>query len=235
MAVLGAAVMAEKEARGVGGRAELVWLNDYACVLMSLPGARLVVDPVGVRPDVVGTVDAVLITHEHYDHLDADLVSSIQARSNCLVVADPTSSKLLSRYIPGDKLLTVKPGSQLTIGGARIYVEDCNHPPASTPVTFLVEASGIKVYHTADSLPFRDMARIGEAYRPNVVFCTVGIAPRTSPSTGAEIAKLVRPDVAIPYHTMSRSDLEKFCSILSREAPDIRCVILEKGEVFTFP
>lgn len=232
---MGAVVMAEEEERGPGGRVELVWLNDYACVLMSFPGVRLVVDPVDVRPSAVGAVDAILITHEHYDHLDADLVASIQARANCLVVADPTSSKLLSRYIPGDKLLTVRPGSQLTIGGARVYVEDCNHPPASTPVTFLVEASGVKVYHTADSLPFRDMARIGTTHRPNVVFCTVGIAPRTSPSTGAEIAKLIKPDVAVPYHTMSRSDLEEFCAILSREAPDIRCVILEKGEIFTYP
>ena len=218
-----------------GGRLTLSWLNDYACVLLKMPGATLVVDPVGVSPSSIGRVDTILITHDHYDHLDERLVSSIQSRSGCLVVADPTSSSRLARYIPGDKLITVEPGSQITVQGAKIYVEECNHPPARTPVTYLVESGGLVVYHTADSLPFPRMSDIGATHKPDVAFCTVGIAPMTSPRTGVEIAKLLRPKVAIPYHTDRSSDLEAFSRLLSQEAPDIRCVILKKGEEFSYP
>ncbi len=217
------------------GVLKLTWLNDYACVLIRAPDMALVVDPVEVSPAQVGQVSAILITHEHYDHLDADLVASLQARANCLVVADPTSSQLLTRRVPGDKLITVEPGSQIDVEGAKIYVEECNHPPASTPVTYLIEVGGFKVYHTADSLPFPRMADIGAEHRPDITFCTVGIAPGTSPRTGVEIAKLVRPKVAIPYHTRRKADLELFARLLAQEAPNIRCVVLAKGEEFAYP
>ena len=217
-----------------GGKLSLRWMNEYACVLLDMPGARLVVDPVGVA-EGLGKLDAILITHEHYDHLDTHLVANLQSKTGCLVVADQTSSKLLARSVPGDKLVTVKPGSQVSVGEAKIYVEECNHPPASTPVTYIIEAGGLKVYHTADSLPFKRMAEIGATHEPDITFCTVGIAPGASPRTGAEIAKLVKPKVAIPYHTRSRGDLRAFADILAREAPDIRCVILEIGQEFTYP
>jgi len=218
-----------------GGRLTLAWLNQYACVLLRMPGATLVVDPVGVSAREIGAVDAILITHEHYDHLDTNLVASIQAKTGCLVVADPTSSRLLARSVPGDKLITVEPGSQITVKDAKIYVEECNHPPASTPVTYLIESGGLKVYHTADSLPFNRMAEIGETHKPDITFCTVGIAPGTSPETGVQIAKLVRPKVAIPYHTDRRADLRRFADLLAEEAPEIRCVVLERGEEFSYP
>ena len=220
---------------GQSSRLTLTWLNDYACVLLKMPGVTLVVDPVDVRPADVGKVDAILITHEHYDHLDTGLVSSIQSKTGCLVIADPTSSSLLSRSVPGDKLVAVEPGSQISVGEAKIYVEECNHPPASTPVTFLIECGGLKVYHTADSLPFDRMAEIGATHKPDITFCTVGIAPGTSPRTGVEIAKLVKPKVAIPYHTKKKADLEAFARLLAQEAPDVRCVVLEKGQEFSYP
>lgn len=217
------------------GRLTLAWLNQYACVLLKMPGATLVVDPVDVSIGDVGAVDAVLITHEHYDHLDTSLVASIQARTGCLVVADPTSSRLLARSVPADKLITVEPGSQISVGEARIYVEESNHPPARTPVTYLVESAGLKVYHTADSLPFSRMAEIGEEHKPDIVFCTVGIAPGASPETGVQIAKLIRPKVAIPYHTARSSDLRRFAELLAREAPDVKCVVLQRGQEFSYP
>jgi len=218
-----------------GGRLTLSWLNEYACVLLKMPGATLVVDPVGIRPGDVGKVDAILITHEHYDHLDTDLVSSIQSKTGCLVIADPTSSSLLARSVPGDKLITVEPGSTITVGEAEVHVEECNHPPARTPVTFIVKSGGLTVYHTADSLPFPRMSDIGATHKPDITFCTVGIAPGASPRTGVEIAKLVRPKVAIPYHTARKADLEAFSRLLAQEAPEVKCVILSRGEEFSYP
>jgi len=45
------------------------------------------------------------------------------------------------------------------------------------------------------------MRGIEERYKPDIALCTVGIAPGTSPRSGAEVTKLVQPRVAIPYHT----------------------------------
>jgi L-ascorbate metabolism protein UlaG (beta-lactamase superfamily) len=209
-----------------------VWLNRYAGVTLKTPSKTLVIDPVDVKPREFKSVDAVLITHEHYDHLDPSLISEVQKSTQCAVVADPTSVKKLRHLIPEEKLVEARPGSEVKFDSVLVKVEGCNHP-ASTPVSFLVTSEDdIKVFHTADSLPFPEMVSIGESEKLDVVFCTVGIAPGTSPETGFEIARLTRPKVAVPYHTGSAADQRKFAELVKRELPKMTCLIPETGKIY---
>lgn len=208
-----------------------VWFNRYAGVTIKTPSKTLVIDPVDVKPKVFQKIDAVLISHEHYDHLDASLVSEVHKLTGCTVIADPTSAKRL-RNIPAEKLHEVQPGSEVKVGEVSIKAEKCNHPPAATPVSFIItNEDGVKIFHTADSLPFQEMASIGEREKFDLVFCTVGIAPGTSPETGVEIAKLTRPKVAVPYHGSS-ADLKKFGELLKMEMPKVMCLIPEVGKIY---
>ncbi|MEM3526579.1 MAG: MBL fold metallo-hydrolase, partial [Candidatus Jordarchaeaceae archaeon] len=178
-------------------------------------------------------VDAILISHEHYDHLDQSLISEIYKLSQCAVISDPTSARRLRNVVPLDKLSEVKPGSEVKIGDVSVKAEKCNHPPAVTPVSFIITSEdGVKVFHTADSLPFPEMATIGERERFDVVFCTVGIAPGASPETGFEIARLTKPKVAVPYHTGSTTDLRKFADIAKKELPNVTCLVPELGKIY---
>lgn len=79
------------------------------------------------------------------------------------------------------------------------------------------------------------MKKIGEKYKPDIAFCTVDIAPGTSPRSGAEVAKLLQPKVVIPYHTGLESPLQEFVAILKREAPRIMTRILQRLEVYKYP
>jgi len=170
------------------------WFNNYAGVSVKTPTKRLVIDPVDVHTRDFQAIDAILITHEHYDHLDGPLVRNLQEQTQCQIIADPTSTKKLSAFVPADKLQEMHPGTETQIDDVTVRAEPCNHSPATTPITFLITSEdGVRVFHTADSLPFPEMKAIGEAHKPDVAFCTVGIAPSTSPSTGVEIVKLVKP------------------------------------------
>jgi len=210
-----------------------VWFNRYAGVTLKTSSKTLVVDPVDVKAKVFQNVDAVLVTHEHYDHLDPSLVAEIFRLSQCMVVADSTSVRRLRNTIPGEKLVEVQPGSEVKLGDVSIKAEKCNHPPAATPVSYIITSEdGVKVFHTADSLPFPEMAAIGEREKLDIVFCTVGIAPGTSPETGLEIARLTKPKVAVPYHTGSSADLRKFGELLKKEMPKTTCLIPEMGKIY---
>jgi len=55
-----------------------VWLNNYAGILLKTPSKTLVIDPVDVKAKNLQNIDAILITHEHYDHLDPPLITEIQ-------------------------------------------------------------------------------------------------------------------------------------------------------------
>jgi L-ascorbate metabolism protein UlaG (beta-lactamase superfamily) len=209
------------------------WFNHYAGVTIKTPTKTLVIDPVDVNAKNFTTIDAILITHEHYDHLDGPLIRKMQERTNCQILADPTSTRKLSVSIPPEKLQEMNPGTETKIDDVTVRAETCNHPPANTPITFLITSEdGVKIFHTADSLPFPEMKDIGKDHKPDLVFCTVGIAPGTSPQTGVEIVKLVKPKVAVPYHTASKDDLKKFCELLKKEAPKVACKVAKQGNVY---
>jgi L-ascorbate metabolism protein UlaG (beta-lactamase superfamily) len=210
-----------------------VWFNRYAGVTIKTPSKTLVIDPVDVKPREFKNVDAILISHEHYDHLDQALVSEIHKQTLCVVIADPTSAKRLQNVIPPEKLSEIGPGSEVKLGEVTVKAEKSNHSPAATPVSFVIRSEdGVKVFHTADSLPFPEMADIGEREKLDVVFCTVGIAPGTSPETGVDIARLTKPKVAVPYHTGTAADQKKFAEILKKEMPKVTCLIPEVGKIY---
>jgi L-ascorbate metabolism protein UlaG (beta-lactamase superfamily) len=209
-----------------------VWFNHYAGVTIKTPMKTLVIDPVDVKPREFKNVDAVLITHEHYDHLDQSLVSEIHKLTQCMIVADSTSAKRLQNTIPSEKLFEAQQGSEVKIGEVTVKAEKSNHP-AATPVTFIITSEdGVKVFHTADSSPFPEMATIGEKEKLDVTFCTVSIAPGASPETGVEIARLTKPKVAVPYHTGSTADLKRFGELLKKEMPKTTCLIPEVGKIY---
>jgi len=217
------------------GEVAFLWFNSYSGVAIKTPSKTLVVDPVDVDPKTFKTVDAVLITHEHYDHLDESIVREIHKRTQCLVIADITSARRLRGVVASDKLREARVGSEFKIDNVLVRAESFKHP-AATPVSFLITTEdGVKIYHTGDSLPFPEMKRIGERAPPDIVFCTVGApAPGASPRTGVEIVKMVQPKVAVPYHAPA-SEAARFSEILLKEAPRVRCMIIERGKLYKYP
>ena len=209
-----------------------VWFNRYAGITVKTPTKTLVIDPVDVKPRSLQGTDAILITHEHYDHLDQALVAEAQKLTGCEVIADPTSVKRLRNTIMQDKLTEATPGSEVKLGKVVVKAEKCSHP-AGAPVTYIITSEdGVKLYHTADSLPFPEMADIAAHEKLDVVFCTVAIAPGASPGTGVDIARLTKPKVAVPYHTGSTPDQKRFAELLKKELPRVTCLIPEVGKIY---
>lgn len=209
-----------------------VWFNQYAGILLKTPTKTLAIDPVEIKPKSLQNIDAILITHEHYDHLDPRLITEIQKATNCTIIADSASTKKLQHAIPTEKLQEIKPGAEIKIGDVSVKAEKCNHN-AQAPVTYIITSEDeVKVYHTADSLPFPELAAIGQREKFDVVFCTVGIAPGSTPQTGFEIARLTKPQVAVPYHTASTASQTQFAEILKKELPRTACLIPEQNKIY---
>ena len=113
-----------------------VWFNQYAGIMLKTPSKTLAIDPVDIKAKNLQNVDAILITHEHYDHLDPRLVTEIQKATNCTIIADSASTKKLQHAIPAEKLQEVKPGMEIKIGEVSVKAEKCNHT-AQAPVTYI--------------------------------------------------------------------------------------------------
>jgi L-ascorbate metabolism protein UlaG (beta-lactamase superfamily) len=209
------------------------WFNHYSGITIKTPTKSLAVDPVDVKPKTFQNIDAILITHEHYDHLDQSLVSEIHKLNQCTVIADATSAKRLRNDITPEKLSVVQPGSEIKVGEISVKAEKSNHAPASTPVSLIITSEdGVRLFHTSDSLPYPEMEAIGQREKLDVVFCTVAVAPGASPETGVEIARLTKPKVAVPYHAGTRDDQVKFAELLKKEMPRITCLVPEIGKIY---
>ena len=93
----------------------------HSCVLLDTGAARLLIDPgtfsTGFE-DVTG-LDAVLVTHQHPDHLDPDrLPALLRANPDARLIVDGGTAGQLG----GVDHESVEPGATVTIAGARVEV-----------------------------------------------------------------------------------------------------------------
>ncbi len=209
-----------------------MWFNQYSGVTIKTPTKTLVIDPVDVKAKDFPEVDAVLITHEHYDHLEVPLVAAIQNQTGCKVIADAASAKKLKDALPPGKLQIAKPGFETKIGAVTIKTEKSNHPAAS-PVTYIITSEdGLKTFHTSDSHPFPELALMAQKEKFDLVFCTVGIAPSASAQSGFEIAWLTKPHLAVPYHAGSTKNQAQFAQMLQKKLKKTQCLIPQQNKIY---
>ena len=70
----------------------------HACLLIEAAGQRILIDPGAFVPDFAEAtdLDAIVVTHQHADHLDQKRVLDIRRRNrSAFVLADPQSTAIL--------------------------------------------------------------------------------------------------------------------------------------------
>src|SRR3954454_2029188 len=100
----------------------------HSCVRLDDGDRALVIDP-GVFSEVEAAVDgasAVLITHEHPDHLDTDKLGAALAADPRLQVFAPAAvaAQLADR---GEQVVTVQPGDRFEAAGFDVSVHGGQH------------------------------------------------------------------------------------------------------------
>lgn len=130
----------------------------HSCVRITDDERAVVIDP-GVFSEVdtaLEDVSAVLITHEHPDHVDAGRLVAAAAANDDLRIWAPKSvvDQLAGKPELADRLTAVGPGEEFTAGGFPIRTFGGQHAlihssvPVVSNVCYLVEGT---VYHPGDS------------------------------------------------------------------------------------
>lgn len=129
----------------------------HSCIRIEGAGV-LVVDPgsFSERAALVGA-DAVLITHEHIDHLDPDAVAEAKrARPDLQVYAHPDVLPKLAALGDG-AVTTVQPGQTFTAAGLDVRAYGGQHAiihpdiPRIANLAYLVSDGSTNLYHPGDS------------------------------------------------------------------------------------
>jgi L-ascorbate metabolism protein UlaG (beta-lactamase superfamily) len=167
----------------------------HACVRLERDGRALVIDPGSFsEPDAAVGADAVLITHEHPDHLDADrLRAAIAHRSGLEIWTNPSGAGLLDGI--GAPVHVVGHGDAFTAAGFEVQVHGEHHAqihpdiPVVRNVCFLVDGA---VFHPGDSFTLPDA--------PVTALLLPVHAPWMKASEAVEYVRRVRPDRAFALH-----------------------------------
>jgi L-ascorbate metabolism protein UlaG (beta-lactamase superfamily) len=244
----------------VDARQRVTWLG-HSTVLIEVDGARVLTDPL-VRPRLlhlrrVGRafrldrerLDAVLISHLHYDHLD---FRSLRQIVGSPVFVVPQGAGSLLRRHGLDHVIEVEPGDEEQIRGATIRATHAEHDGRRGPfgietsaLGFLVSGSA-SMYFAGDTDVFGGMAAIADDL--DVALLPVaGWGPRLPPGhldprSAAEALGLLRPRIAIPIHwgtyrriglsrdpAVLREPAERFARFAADLMPEVEVIPLPVG------
>lgn len=97
-----------------------------SCFVLEKASRRIIIDPgnfvaQSYTPEQLGKLEGVLITHQHADHADPDLIKSIVSAGTCEVVANPSVAESL-----GDDLVTHQVGDGDVFDLASFHIKTFN-------------------------------------------------------------------------------------------------------------
>lgn len=199
--------------------AKITWLGHDGFKIES-GGETLVIDPFKLKHNV--PADHVLISHEHFDHLNAEDLKKVVKPKETVVVSIAASKDEASKVSPKE-FKVIKPGDKIKLGSfdvRAIPAYNVNkfaapgkpfHPKQDGKVGYIVTTkSGVSIYHTGDSDLIPEMDNL----RPDIALLPVSGTYVMTADEAVEAANRIKPKIAIPMHygaiVGSEEDAKKF-------------------------
>ncbi|MFB4301279.1 MBL fold metallo-hydrolase [Actinomadura sp. NTSP31] len=176
----------------------------HACVVLEKEDTTIVLDPGTFTPDAesaVAAADAVLITHEHFDHFDDALLGAALEKQPDLHVYGPAAVReKLGDH--GGRVRAVAGGDALAIGDFAVTVHGEQHALIHPDIP-LVDNTGYlidgRVYHPGDAYHVPDV--------PIETLLLPTSGPWTKLGDAVDYVRGVRPTRLLQIHELMLSDL----------------------------
>ena len=177
----------------------------HASMAITFDGREIQVDPVikAVEPVTDYTqwpkADFILITHEHFDHLDTAAVKQL-SKSGTVVVTNKNSAAILGRgevmangdsmRLADDIMLYAVPAYNTTEGHLQFH-------PKGRDNGFILELDGLRIYIAGDTEDIEEMADVKNI---DIAFLPCNQPFTMLPEQMRHASDMVKPKVLYPYH-----------------------------------
>ena len=156
----------------------------------------------GALPDGV----VVLISHNHYDHLDADSIEALAAKASLMVC--PLGLGNFLKEHGAKKVHEMNWWQKLSLGGVTVTCLPAQHwsrrwgmgQNETLWCSFMLEGAGLKIYYGADSGYFKGFAELGRLY-PGIDAALLGIGA-TDPRWMMHYAHMDIPEAVRAFHDL---------------------------------
>ncbi len=184
-------------------------------------------------------LDAIICTHAHLDHFDADAVPNLISNGITQLLCSTGCENLIRQmrldyYAPNIKYIHA--GDSYTISDIRLDFVHCDHGQAAPDAVGVVVHTGGKViYQTGDTCLRLDM--LSEIPKPvDVLIAPInGAYGNMTEHDCAELADVLRPAQTIPCHygmfASHHGDVGKFYDIMTAKGLPFK--LMQQGEKYT--
>lgn len=175
----------------------------HGSLMFQFNGRTLHIDPFGQLADYgrLPKADLVLITHDHFDHLDTDALAKIRTDETVVVMTESCAKK-----IPGGAIM--RNGETRTLQGIAIeavpaynlvHLRDGKNPfhPKGIGNGYLLTFGERRVYVAGDTENTPEMKQLSNI---DIAFLPMNLPYTMTPEMVADAALAFKPKILYPYH-----------------------------------
>jgi len=196
---------------------KITWLGHDSFRISN--GKTVYIDPYQLK--TTGKADVLLISHEHFDHLNLDDIKKVASNNTSVVTASQCSEEL--KKVKVKEVVILKPGENVKVQEIEIEaVAAYNtnkinpatgkpfHPKEDNKLGFVVTVNNVRIYHAGDTDAIPEMSKV----KTDIALLPVSGTYVMTADEAAQATKMIKPQIAIPMHygaiVGSIKDAEKF-------------------------
>lgn len=208
--------------------------------------------PVPLNTDTIGEIEGVIISHDHYDHLDKDSIQKIKDKVNHFIVPLGVEQRLLEWGIKKEKIISLDWWEKTKIGSVELISTPAQHFSGRTLFdrnstlwsSWVVRTNKNSLYFNGDSGYFDGFKKIGNKYGPfDITFMENGQYNKKFsyihmfPEQTVQAHKDLKGKILVPIHNSTFKisvhpwvePIERITKIAEEE--NIKLIIPKMGEI----
>jgi L-ascorbate metabolism protein UlaG (beta-lactamase superfamily) len=219
---------------------QLTWFS-HSNFLLQADGVRVLIDPffagnpkAPVTWQSVGKVDAVLVTHDHGDHVGqaVDICRETGAKLVCLF---DLAAKMQAEGVPGGQILGMNMGGTVEAAGVHVKMVQAFHSSATgAPAGYILTfPGGFCAYHSGDTALFSDMKLFRRFFDIDLAMLPVGGWFTMDAREAAVACSFLGCRMVAPMHwgtfPILAQNTDAFAAALKEQAPETKLLTLTPG------